>query len=374
MGLNKPYREASGELEHDLRRDIYREQLLPGEKLCSEVRLAQKFGISRSTVRKALESLAAEGLIVKVRGSGTFVSEKKPAMRLHSFSPKTRNRQILFLSFSTVFSEETLQQAGTFNPIFNGLGRILNAYRYNLLMGHVNTSWTPPACLLNGDVGGIVFHGRNIRRDFWEKYMAHLPCVGLQLPDPELDCSWVCIDNFERSYRAVKHLYDLGHRKIAFFIRGLEPDSFGEARLWGFRRSMLKLGLACPEEYCIVAPWERVDGERRPDAEFPDLSGDLQIFRTAERPTALIIQDYPEPVVQALEKLGLRVPEDVSLVSGYNGKLPGDRWTYVSDCFEEVCAEGGRQIIELLEKKTGGEKKIILLKPVLYRGRSTRAI
>ena len=141
MNLKDTYSKAFDELEHDLRRDIYRRQMLPGEKLSSELQLARKYRISRSTVRKALDSLAEEGLITRVRGSGTFVADKKLDMRLHSFSPTVRNRQILFLSFSTVFSEETLRAESTFGPIFDGLGRVLNAYRYNLLIGHVNTNW-----------------------------------------------------------------------------------------------------------------------------------------------------------------------------------------------------------------------------------------
>ena len=64
MDLDRTYNKASGELEHDLRRDIYRRQMLPGEKLSSELQLARKYHISRSTVRKALDSLADEGLEV----------------------------------------------------------------------------------------------------------------------------------------------------------------------------------------------------------------------------------------------------------------------------------------------------------------------
>lgn len=374
MDLDRTYNKAFGELEHDLRRDIYRRQMLPGEKLSSELQLARKYHISRSTVRKALDSLSDEGLITRVRGSGTFVAEKKPEMRLHSFSPTTRNRQILFLSFSTAFSEETLQMKDTFGPIFDGLGQVLNAYRYNLLIGHVNTSWEPPACLLNGDVAGIVFHG-HVRRDFREKYMAGLPCVGLQHIDPEIDCSWVCIDNFQRSFLAVRHLYEAGHRKIAFFLRGLEPDSLEEQRLWGFRKAMRHFGLDCPEEYCIIAPSNRLDGERRPDAELPDLSGDLKIFTRADRPTALIVQDNFPAFTYSLGKLGLRIPDDVSVVTGHNGMFSGnDRETYVCDRFREVCAEGARLMIELIENKGHSDCKTILLRPVLCPGNSVRII
>ena len=375
VNLKDTYSKAFDELEHDLRRDIYRRQMLPGEKLSSELQLARKYRISRSTVRKALDSLAEEGLITRVRGSGTFVADKKLDMRLHSFSPTVRNRQILFLSFSTVFSEETLRAESTFGPIFDGLGRVLNAYRYNLLIGHVNTNWQPPACLLNGDVAGIVFHGW-IRSDFCERWMADLPCVGLQHVDPEINCSWVCINNYERSYLAVRHLFELGHRKIAFFLRGMEPNSPNEERLWGFRRAMRHFGLPCPEEYCIIAPSERVNGERRPDTELLDFSSYLGIFTRPDRPTALIIQNNLPAFAFSLGKLGLRVPDDVSIVSGHNKTLSPecDDETYICDRFTDVCAEGGRLMIEQIENEEKNDKKTILLSPVLCQGNSTKQL
>ena len=44
------------------------------DKLPSENILQRKFGYSRQTVRMALGQLEADGLIVRVRGSGTYVS------------------------------------------------------------------------------------------------------------------------------------------------------------------------------------------------------------------------------------------------------------------------------------------------------------
>ena len=108
MQQNKLFISACEKLEHDLRCEIYRKQLLPGKKLYSEMHFSRKYHISRSTVRKALDSLVEEGLIYKVRGSGTFVSEKQNLSRQYSYSSKIRNRQILFLSFSSAFAEKTL--------------------------------------------------------------------------------------------------------------------------------------------------------------------------------------------------------------------------------------------------------------------------
>jgi GntR family transcriptional regulator len=46
----------------------------PGEAIPSEVELARRFGVSQGTVRKAIAALAAENLVVRRQGKGTFVA------------------------------------------------------------------------------------------------------------------------------------------------------------------------------------------------------------------------------------------------------------------------------------------------------------
>jgi GntR family transcriptional regulator len=54
-------------------------RLGPEETMPSEPRLMQVYGISRSTVRRALAQLEAEGRIERRRGSGTFARQQKQA-------------------------------------------------------------------------------------------------------------------------------------------------------------------------------------------------------------------------------------------------------------------------------------------------------
>ena len=61
-----------------LRQQILSGELAPGERLPTEEELLQRYGLSRGTVRKALEQLAAEGLVYTVQGSGTYVSATHP--------------------------------------------------------------------------------------------------------------------------------------------------------------------------------------------------------------------------------------------------------------------------------------------------------
>jgi len=58
------------------------EQLGVGEAIPSERQLSSDLGVSRLTVRAALDDLVREGLLVRRHGSGTFVSEPKIAQEL----------------------------------------------------------------------------------------------------------------------------------------------------------------------------------------------------------------------------------------------------------------------------------------------------
>ena len=51
--------------------------LAPGERLPSERRLATLLGINRSTVIHALDELVERGILMRKRGSGTYVNSEK---------------------------------------------------------------------------------------------------------------------------------------------------------------------------------------------------------------------------------------------------------------------------------------------------------
>ena len=67
-----------------IKADIQRHVLVPQQKLPNEDELAEQYGMSRGTVRKAIAELQRIGAVRKEQGRGTFVNESKPA--LSSFS------------------------------------------------------------------------------------------------------------------------------------------------------------------------------------------------------------------------------------------------------------------------------------------------
>ncbi len=65
------------QIYQNLHDKISKEEIGSGELFPSERELAEKFGVSRMTVRQALNTLKKEGLIYHERGIGAFVSKRK---------------------------------------------------------------------------------------------------------------------------------------------------------------------------------------------------------------------------------------------------------------------------------------------------------
>ncbi|HYC09620.1 MAG TPA: GntR family transcriptional regulator [Steroidobacteraceae bacterium] len=82
------------QLQRALRRAIETRVLGPDDALPPERDLAEEFKVSRITVRKAIDGLVGEGLLVRRQGSGTFVCARveKNFSKLTSFSEDMRAR------------------------------------------------------------------------------------------------------------------------------------------------------------------------------------------------------------------------------------------------------------------------------------------
>lgn len=107
---------------------------------------------------------------------------------------------------------------------------------------------------------------------------------------------------------ATRHLVDLGHRRIAA-ITGPEAVVGSHARLDGYRSAMHLAGLPVPTGWARFAALDADAGERTA----------LDLISLSHRPTAIIAGgDFQAlGILNAARKLGLRVPDDLSLV-GYD--------------------------------------------------------
>lgn len=74
-----------------VRAQILSGDFLPGQRLPTEGRLTETFGVSRTVVREAIATLAADGLVETRQGAGVFVRER-PAMAFSSIGQEIGNK------------------------------------------------------------------------------------------------------------------------------------------------------------------------------------------------------------------------------------------------------------------------------------------
>ncbi len=81
MAFTAPSETLSGSIATDLRAQIARGEWASGDRLPSEHQLAEIYGVSRATIRTALQDLESRGLTVTRRGVGTFVTGRVSGVR-----------------------------------------------------------------------------------------------------------------------------------------------------------------------------------------------------------------------------------------------------------------------------------------------------
>lgn len=115
----------------------------------------------------------------------------------------------------------------------------------------------------------------------------------------------VSTDNLQAGNMATRYLIDLGHEKIAILAGhlGLSPH---RDRLEGFRKAMQEAHLPIRDEYLIAGDIQIEGG----------LAACRQLLQLDAPPTAIMVSNNKLllGVLQALDELNLKVPEEVSLL------------------------------------------------------------
>ncbi|MCT2592854.1 LacI family DNA-binding transcriptional regulator [Streptomyces sp. N2-109] len=146
----------------------------------------------------------------------------------------------------------------------------------------------------------------------------------------------------ERGARsAVEHLLSLGHTRIAV-VGGYRRKQCSSARVAGYRAAMAAAGLRPRAEYVRYADFDTATARARTH----------ELFALPQPPTAVFACSDPMAlgIYQALAELGLRIPQDVSVV-GFDD-LPEAEWvtpalTTVRQPLREMAATALRQLLRM---------------------------
>lgn len=157
-------------------------------------------------------------------------------------------------------------------------------------------------------VDAVVMDGGGDRpREIIESYVNNGLVVVLYDNDlPGISADRVFVENRKATRRAVDHLVDLGHERIAT-IHGPLIDSVGRERFDGYRDSLVSHGIKVRDEYCMAGNWFESGGH----------AGMRDLMALAEPPTALFSANYDMTIgaLRWLREHDMDAPDDISLVS-----------------------------------------------------------
>ena len=134
---------------------------------------------------------------------------------------------------------------------------------------------------------------------------AEIPCIGIDMNLEGDNVEVVMSDNEGGAIAAVRHLHDLGHRRIAT-ITGMVDSRPGADRLRGYRAAVQAVGLAYRDDYVAYGDFYAESGRE----------ATANLLSLDEPPTAIFAAADMMAIgaIRAAAEAGLRVPEDLSIV------------------------------------------------------------
>jgi len=195
-----------------------------------------------------------------------------------------------------------------FAYLLYGITKTCNSERYYLLLSLLNDPVGPEEMyrrvVRSGHLDGVIVASTNIDDPLFAKLLRDgMPFVSVgRHPDERVN--YVDVDNIGGARMAVEHLIRLGHTRIAT-ITGPLRMAPGEDRLAGYRQALEAHQLAVDEQLIV-------------EGDYTEGSGSMGMQRLlSASPTAVFAASDAMAIgaLKALREAGLRVPEDVALVS-----------------------------------------------------------
>jgi len=339
ISANNP-QSISQQLRLELLKQVREASIAPGKRIPSERELAERYKISRTSVREAIAQLLIEGVLVRGGGRGTYVAEGMPAV------PRGQlKRQVGFWIGERIF---LFVQAG-YNRILAGASEACYEAGYGLQFLPIDDRKMRE--LLDRGVptdqldGSILAGGAN--RDL----VATLETSGIPLMLVDLltgggTAESIHIDYESGTKAAVDHLLSLGHTNVGFigFAHSHKYESY-----W---RSLDERGM--PYHPRSVEFLEASDLSASTVAGFAAMQ---TILKRPPLPSAVIVTNdcVALGAMEALNLASIPVPEQMSII-GFDDLIDGPvPLTTVRVDLIEVGRVAARRLIAWIEK---GERPV----------------
>ncbi len=343
-------------------------RLKPGDALPSEQQLTETLKVARNTVRQAMGELARDGFVRRVPGRGTFVDEQiddqnvKTDDRDVNLDAQADNRSRQGLE---VFAMVTPETKSAFYPsLLDGFENATSRLHHQMMIGNSRNDLDVQARivlqLLDKGVAGIAMvpvdgqptPSYQIR----QLQQRGIPVVFCHRSVEGIDAPMQSIPFYDIGRKAGEALIRQGHRRVAMCTYDMNLSRQVHPMGKGLQDSIRAGGGQLPDELYCRLPFSSTELGQHEDETFEALA---RLCRRPDRPTAIMcsFDNLAELLYLQLGRLGLRIPEDISLV-GFGGTER--RGAVLRQLTSVAVDEGqvGRRAVELLGEIRSGKRSI----------------
>lgn len=275
----------------------------------SEMDMMDLFKVSRHTVRRAIADLVNEGWLYRQQGKGTFVDNPEG---LQSGLGKSVGVITTYIS-DYIFPE-----------IISGIEDKLSDEGYIMLLGNTNNDLAKErqilTNMLNNQLSGIIVEPTqsvfpNHNKDLYDELIAKgIPLLFIHACYQNVKSSYLVEDDIKAGYMATKYLIDQGHQQICGIFK--QDDMQGHGRYEGYHKALREAGLPI-EDFRVV--WYTTESQNAMLNQFKNTS----LTKLKELGTGYVIYNdqIANRFIQKMNKIGIAVPEDLSVVSFDNASI-----------------------------------------------------
>lgn len=316
--------------------------------------VAKTAGVSKSTVSRVLNGesgvreqtrIAVENAIRELKYSPSYLAQ---GIR----TGKTKTIAMIVPEYTNIF----------YNEMFRGVEDIALQYGYMVFVCNTERSGRSELDyvqeILKRNVDGIIYNTYSNSDDmlkYLKELSGKLPVVFMNRLFEESDeVSYVYTDGYSSNRKAVHYLYEKGKREIGY-IRNTNSISVIEDRFEGYLQGLKDCELAYREEYVY-----RVTESAEPD--YIKLGQEAaKYYESINLPQAVIaaIDALAIGCVQQLQKDGIKIPEEVSIIGFDNialSSLIHPALTTISQPIRQIGQKAAEIIIAKLEGKAIEDK------------------
>lgn len=281
---------------------IETKELPPGGKLYSENELSGMFGLSRQTVRRAIGILEEEGLVERIRGSGTYIGRRSGSTRRKTMNVAVISTYVDRYIFPSTLQGivKTLADAGYMTQIAFTDNRVDNERR--ILEGILEKD-NVDGVIAEATKGALPSPNLTYYQEFQKR---QIPILFFNCGYPELEAPLVALDDRQVAKDAVDYLISMGHRKIGGIFKA--DDGQGKLRYAGYVRALLEAGIPVDDRKIL---WIDTEDQKK----LRNIQN--SVLRRITDCTAVFCynDEVAFGLMGILQKEGFRVPGQLSIVS-----------------------------------------------------------